>query len=66
MEINTKKSIESLVEDLMNNNIWDKMLAIYPTIGSSENFNLKVEQKWIRKIKINKLWINKRDTIEHT
>jgi len=60
-------AINELVKDLKSNNLWDKMKSIYPFVGgtvSSHRFNLKVIPKWMRIDKINKIWINKKDTTE--
>ncbi len=60
-------AINELVKDLKSNNLWDKMEAIYPFVGgtvSSRRFNLKAIPKWSRIDKINKIWINKKDTTE--
>lgn len=62
-----EESINELVKDLKSNNLWDKMKAIYPFVGgtvSSHRFNLKAIPKWRRIDKINKIWINKKDTTE--
>lgn len=60
-------AINNLVKELKNNNLWDKMKAIYPLVGggiNSHRFNLKTIPKWSRIHKINKIWINKKDTTE--
>ena len=62
-----ERATNQLVKDLKSNNLWDKMKSIYPFVGgtfSSHRFNLKAIPKWMRIDKINKIWINKKDTTE--
>lgn len=59
--------INEFVKELKNHNLWDRMKAIYPFVGGTVNshrFNLKKIPKWERIHKINKIWINKKDTTE--
>ena len=53
-------AIDTLVKDLKNNNIWDKLKCVYPFIGSTKkgprNFNLKDIPKYRRIDKIKKIW----------
>ena len=47
------------VKELKNNNLWSKMMAIYPMVGgtaTSNKFNLKINPKYRRIDKIKELW----------
>lgn len=55
-----EKELDNLVKELKSNNIWDKMLYIYPFIGNSKPnkiiYNLKDIPRYRRIDKLKKIY----------